>query len=431
MALDGRSAGGDRGALVIERLAGLPGGEVLLELARDRDDVELVGGATRDLLLGSVPRELDVVVAADARAFAGELLTLLAPAPHQTAGAIVHERFGTAIVSIPGGRIDIATRRAEAYPSPGELPQVRAGTPQEDLLRRDFTVNAIAVGLAGESRGMLRAAPHALEDLSAGRLRVLTEHSFHDDPTRLLRLARYRARLSFEPEHRTAELAVEALEDGVLATVSGSRIGAELRLALAEPDALAALSALGELGVLGGLQPPLGFIEPRARPALELLPGDGQAEVLLLACLLLAGAPALGDALADAMRALLDELEFPAAERDRALASALGAGALAARLDPGQSPSEIRAAVGDAPVEAVALAAALADELGLAGGQPARRWLEELRHVALQITGDDLLAEGVPAGPQIGRRLEHALRRKLDGELPDRREAELSAALED
>jgi tRNA nucleotidyltransferase (CCA-adding enzyme) len=86
--------------------------------------------------------------------------------------------------------------------------------------------------------------------------------------------------------------------------------------------------------------------------------------------------------------------------------------------------------VGGAPPEAVALAGALGDEHHLPAAAAARRWLGELRHVRLEISGDDLLAAGIPAGPEVGRRLERALERKLDGELADGREWELDAALE-
>ncbi len=115
---------------------------------------------------------------------------------------------------------------------------MRPGSSEEDLERRDFTVNAIAVALGGARRGELASVAHALEDLDAGRLRVLHERSFVDDPTRLLRLARYRARLGFElePAHRRAGRAC-ACRSGALMSVSRARVGAELRLALAEADA--------------------------------------------------------------------------------------------------------------------------------------------------------------------------------------------------
>jgi tRNA nucleotidyltransferase (CCA-adding enzyme) len=434
------------GKTVLERLPELPGGPQLLELAARWKDVELVGGATRDLLLGLMPRELDVAVA-DAASFAGELAASLGLTPSRgltptddeglgtaraPSGIALHERFGTVLVWWEAGRIDIASRRAESYPSPGALPEVRAGTPKEDLRRRDFTVNAIAVPLAGPRRGELRTVAHALEDLAAARLRVLHERSFLDDPTRLLRLARYLARLGFEPEERTAELAADALASGALATVSPARIGGELRLALAEPDPLAAFGALSDMGVLSALHPPLGLEEPLARGALAVLPEDGRADLLLLACLLLGMTGNVGEDPDAAMLALLDELEFTAGDRDRAIRTALLAPRLVAQLQHAETPSELREAVHAATLEAVALAAALGEEQRLMKvAAAARRWLSELRHVRLRITGDDLLAAGIAAGPEVGQRLELALRRKLDGELAEGREAELSAAMEE
>jgi len=425
-----------RGQAVLERMRELPGARELVDLAAGRDDVEIVGGAVRDLLLGRAPRELDVVVAADASSFARDLASSLgiplAGDPGGSSGIAVHERFGTALVWWQGGRVDIARRRAESYSAPGALPDVRAGTPEQDLLRRDFTVNAIAVVLGGLRMGSLSAVPHALEDLAGSRLRVLHERSFVDDPTRLLRLARYLARLEFEPEQHTAELAAQAVAGDELSSVSGARIGAELRLLLEEPDPLAALGRLSELGILQALHPGLRFELALARGALAALPGDGRPELLLLAALLLGISR---DRTADAeqsLLALLDHLEFTAGDRDRVLTSALAAPLLPGRLEAARTPSELAEAVRGAPVEAVALASSLAEVEGRpAAAAAAARWLSDLRQVRLLITGDDLLAAGIPPGPEIGRRLGLALRRKLDGELDGDRAAEMGAAMED
>ena len=424
------------GGLVIERLRELPGGSQLLGLVAAREDAELIGGATRDLLLARTPRELDLVVESGAEQLTRELAASLAS--HGRAGAHAgiqlgsHARFATAFLTWEGGRVDIATRRAESYPAPGALPEVRAGSPEDDLLRRDFTVNAIAVGLAGDRQGKLRAVPDALADLRTGRLRVLHERSFLDDPTRLLRLARYRARLGFEPEPRTAQLAADALDAGALRSVSPARIGAELRLALREPDPIAALAALAEIGVLGALDPPLRFSEVLARAGLAALPADGRSDLLLLASVL--ASIDTGDAgdREGAMTVFLDRLEFTAADRDRAVRAALLGSALIAPLAAAQSPSQLRQAVRGAPLEAIALAAALDQiEPPAPAARAAREWLEELRHVRLRITGDDLLSAGVASGPEVGRRLEAALDMRLDGKLGDSPEAQLQAALEE
>jgi tRNA nucleotidyltransferase (CCA-adding enzyme) len=425
-----------QGETVLEGLRELPGGPELLELASRREDVELVGGAARDLLLGHAPRELDVVVACDASLLAHELAVELGISVEQEAAessrVAVHERFGTALLRWPDGRIDIASRRTESYPAPGALPDVHSGSSEQDLQRRDFTVNAIAVALGGPSRGELSAVPRALEDLAAARLRVLHERSFLDDPTRLLRLARYLARLGFKPEPRTAELAAAALATGALATVSGARIGSELRLALAEPDPAAALAIMGELGILSALHPRLRFPAPLARRALSLSPEDEPAEPLLLGALMLSMTERADEHPQRAAYDLLDEMEFTGPDRDRAIRTATLAPQLVGGLQEARTPSQLSAALHTATPQAVALAGALAEEQQRTeAALNAARWLTELRHIRLQISGDDLLAAGIPAGPEIGQRLDAALARKLDGELIGGREAELNAAMED
>jgi tRNA nucleotidyltransferase (CCA-adding enzyme) len=348
--------------------------------------VAVVGGFVRDAWLGREPRELDLLVEGDA----GELARSL--------GGVVtaYDRFGTATVDGGGWRIDVAQARRETYARPGALPDVATASIEEDLARRDFTVNAIAVRLPD---GEVIAVEHALEDLASGTLRVLHERSFLDDPTRALRLARYRARLGFAVEPRTAALARDArIED-----VSGSRVGAELRLVLAEPDAPRILASLE------GLLP---IVVDRARilRAIALAPPDADIGMLILGAV--ANDPNW-----------LATLGFSAAERDRALACA-GARSLAARLAGPKRPSELRALLRGEPPEAVALAGALGAE------EAAARWLGELSHVALEITGADLLAAGIGEGPQLGARLERTLAAKLDGELAGGRDAELRYATE-
>jgi tRNA nucleotidyltransferase (CCA-adding enzyme) len=412
----------DGGEEVLRALSRHPGGPQIALLAGDRDDVALVGGAVRDLLLGGSPRELDVVVAVDSAAFARELALVLG------ANTTLHGQFGTAMVEWEAGRVDVAERRAESYPAPGALPQVRPGGVAEDLRRRDFTVNAIAVTVGGPRRGELAAAEHAIEDLAAGRLRVLHEGSFTDDPTRLLRLARYSARLGFQVEADTARLAAQALAAGAMSSVSRARIGAELRLALGEADAVAALGALSSLGVLTAIDPELTFDEALARRALGLLPEDGRRDLLLMASLLL-GLPARPENPEFELFELLDGLEFTAGERERVMLSALASASLVEQLALVSRPSELYRVLRSQPLEAVALAGALS-ERGSRAERMAGEWLERLRHVRLTITGDDLLAAGVASGPELGRRLAVALARKLDGELQDGPQAELDAALE-
>jgi len=361
----------------------------------------IVGGAVRDLLLGrGAAVDLDVVIEGDAVEAARRLGEAL------DGSVTVHDRFGTATVAAGGHVYDLATARAETYAQPGALPDVRPGTIEEDLARRDFTVNAIAVAMDGR----VAAAPDAFEDLDARVLSVLHARSFLDDPTRLLRLVRYATRLGFGVEDATAALADAAVAAGALATVTPTRVGSELRLLLREPSAVEALAWVTRwpLGV------PFAVDAALAERALALLSDDGRADLLLLAsaCRSIESAPLAG---------WLDALGFCARDRDTVVACAQADG-IEGRLSRASRPSEIAAAVRGAPVEAVALAGALGAE------DAARTWIEDLRHVRLAIDGADLLAAGVPQGEAIGRALAAALRARLDGEAPDR-DAQLAVAL--
>lgn len=395
---------------LLDRIAALPGAAAVLGAVADLEAVYAVGGVPRDLLLGRTPLDLDLVVEGDAL-----------PAAHAAAARLggrvrAHDRFGTATVQAGTLAFDLATARAERYPAPGALPEVSAAPLEADLRRRDVTVNAIAVALGSAERGRVRHVPGALEDLDARRLRVLHDGSFRDDPTRLLRVARYAARLGFELEPATTALARDALASGALATVTPPRIGRELRLLLDEPDVLAALVAAERLGVLAGLDARLVLDRPLAAAVLDLLPADADRGRALLASCALEFDPA-------ALEAWLDALEFPAADRDVVVAAARDARELARALEAAQGPSEIAAAAGAAMPETVALAGAL----GARGA--ARQWLERLRHVRLEIDGGDLIAAGVAEGPAVGRGLAAALAARLDGRADDR-ESELAAALE-
>jgi tRNA nucleotidyltransferase (CCA-adding enzyme) len=417
------------GEMVLERVRHLPGGSELLRLAVEHPGrVELVGGAVRDIMLGSRPHELDVIVESDVEQLAGRLASVLG------GEATLYERFGTAVVQGGSASIDIATIRAEGYSAPGALPDVRPGSPEEDLERRDFTVNAIAVALAGERPGEVRAVAGALEDLAAHRLRVLHDASFLEDPTRILRLARYTARLGFTVDSHTAELAQEALAAGALKTVSGERLGAEARLAFDEAEPLAPLAELDRMGVFAAWEPGVSFDEHMTRTALEVMPDDGSKRVLLAASLLYELSNRLDQEETEpAMRGFVYDLELPSGDGERVFGVAVNAAFAIDHVDYTETTAELLELMLDTPVESLALAAAVRDiEDGPRsyGRRMIEEWLNEQRHITPQLTGDDLIAAGVPEGPEVGMRLEEAYRLLLEERIEPGRETELRAALE-
>ena len=333
----------------------------------------------RDLLLGTERADLDVTVEGDVRPIAQAL-----------GGEMVeHARFDTAAVTVDGHEIDFTRARSEAYEHPGALPTVRPATLSEDLARRDFTINAMAVPLAGEPELI---DPHGgAEDLARGRLRVLHDLSFVDDPTRALRAARYAARLGLGLEPGTDRL----LRSTDLSTVSEDRVTAELARIAMEERPSAALSLIQEWGILD-----LGT-GPRLAAALERLFASSpewpeyarRPTAILLAV-------ARGD--------------HPARLRARAAR-------LAHHAVPG-TPAEVQVLAHDHVPEVLAMARA-------AGAGWLDDYVKRLRHVELEIDGYDLVEAGVPEGPAIGRGLNAALAAKLDGTVSSR-EAELSVALE-
>lgn len=393
-----------RPAELIARVRALPSAEPLFARLDGIGGVHLVGGAVRDILLGLTPPDLDLVVESDV----SELIA------HLGGELRTHDRFGTATVSLAGHTYDIARARRETYAHPGALPDVEPAPLAVDLTRRDFTVNAAAIELSGPEAGTLRSVLPAVDDLLARRLRVLHDRSFVDDPTRLLRLVRYAARLGFGIEEHTRALVRAAIADDALSTVSGARIGAELRLMAREPDPVPAIEGLADVGI--ELVPGFGLRDPGlARRAIEELPADGDPGVLVIGVAAQGvGRETLGGWLAD--------LAFTASARDAIVEVATRSSALAAALGAARAPSEIARAVGDLGPETVAVAAASGD------GEAAREWRDRLRHVRLEIDGGDLIAAGIPQGPAIGRGLRAALDAKLDGRIASR-DAELAEAL--
>ena len=392
---------------LLAQVRALPAGQKLVELVPELDGVYVVGGAVRDLLRGGRPLDLDLVVEGDPLKLTAAL----------GGDARIHDRFGTSTVKLDGFTFDIARARAETYARPGALPDVAPAALDEDLRRRDFTVNAIAIALGGPEPGDLHAPAAALDDLGGRLLRVLHDRSFVDDPTRMLRLARYASRLGFSAEPRTRELLEAAVAGDALATVSGSRIGAELRLLAREPDPVAALRCVADLGLGVAVHPRFGIIDSElARRAIGLLPDEARRDRLAIA-VAVSGIP-VGE-----LTEVLDRLAFAAPDRDAIVAAATRAPELAARLSEARLPSEIALVASGAEPELVALAGALGPE------RQAKQWLTELRRVRLEIDGADLLAAGVPEGPKIGRALRAALAARLDGRVSGR-QGELAEALQ-
>jgi tRNA nucleotidyltransferase (CCA-adding enzyme) len=207
-----------------------------------------VGGYVRDLLLSFGTVDIDLVVEGDAIAVARRIGRSL------NATVIPHLRFGTARVRLAGETgLDLATARTERYRKAAALPEVRPASLLEDLARRDFSINAMAARLGRHRFGPLIDPHGGAKDLRRGRIRVLHDGSFIDDPTRIFRAVRFAARYRFVIEERTLRLIRAAMGRRVMRNVAGSRIFTELVLIAKEPSAPRIIKRLSDLGVLAGV----------------------------------------------------------------------------------------------------------------------------------------------------------------------------------
>jgi tRNA nucleotidyltransferase (CCA-adding enzyme) len=382
----------------------------LLPALEGLDPAYLVGGAVRDLLLGASSVDLDVAVEGDAIATARVVAERLG-------GEVrVHDRFGTATIVAGDLDVDFATSRRERYERPGALPVVEPAPIEEDLARRDFTINAMAIGLTGDDVGRLHDPHGGRDDLEGRRIRVLYDASFVDDPTRLLRAVRYEARFDFRMEPETGRLAIQALDGDALSTVSGSRIRDELMDLLGEEQMPAAVERLRELGMDRALDPSLDA-DPNLAAAAALGCAETGADRRLAAlAALVSRSPA-------ELEPWVDGLGLGRSDRQRVVAAARQGPVLVRALQADLPPSAVHALLRCEPPETLALALAFG-----APPAPIHGFLASLRAVQLEITGDDLLEAGVPQSPAIGHALGETLQLKLDGKVSGRAE-ELRIAL--
>lgn len=384
----------------------------------------VVGGVVRDLLLDIRAGDLDVVVEEPAESFARA-------AADRLGGAVkAHTRFGTAILALRGlGKVDLATARSEVYERPGALPTVSAGGLEADLARRDFTINAMAVAINGESFGRFYDPHGGREDLKRGLVRVLHDGSFEDDPTRLLRAVRFAARFGFSLEERTERLLRKAAASGSLATVTGERIANEIVLILREPRPWPPVRTLSEWGILDAVVE--GWSAPAAGEAvfaeIRRLFGTGPtaAELQGVEPWLVRFLALVAPLPADVRDSVLDRLRFGG--RVRALAEhAANLAETLSQIDASAArPSTLRRAFDRIDVENLVLAAA--QEPGTPVADGVLTYLTTLRHVRTGVTGHDVSALGACEGESIGAVLDAVLDAKLDGRV-ETREEELSLA---
>lgn len=387
----------------------------------------VVGGFVRDLLLGEPNFDIDILVEGDGIALAqalGKELNAKKVTPHH--------RFGTAVVVLPVDlKVDVATARTEFYEYPAALPQVEYATVREDLFRRDFTINAMAVQLNPEHFGKLVDFYGGREDLRHGVVRVLHNLSFVEDPTRILRAVRFEQRYGFRMDRGTEALIAESVGRDLFTHLTEDRMREELILLLEEPDPIPALHRLAHLDVLKHIHERLAFDEEvyatleRVREAVRWF-AKTQGAKLKTQNWLVYLMPLLRDMSPTDMRQFCRRLKIEGENAAVLLEAKESADALLRSLAGITSKYALRQTLLDVSPEVLLFVWAEANDPTVA--ERVQMFFRELREARADVTGDDLMRLGYPAGPSFRRALDEALRVKLDGGAG--REEQLRAALE-
>jgi tRNA nucleotidyltransferase (CCA-adding enzyme) len=389
--------------------------EAIATIGGTHEGIYLVGGSVRDVLLGTEGFDIDIAVEGDAIALARELARLMQ-------GRIrAHEKFGTAVVLYgDDARVDVVTTRSEFYDAPAALPLVEHANIREDLFRRDFTVNAMAVSLKAGDFGRLVDPFGGRQDIAARRLRVLHNLSFIDDPTRIFRAVRYESRLGFRLDEHGVALAHSCVEMGLFDDLSSARLRDELMNILDEADAPRSILRLAEIGVAAAVHPHLAADEEAA----ELV-----ERVFVLRDRYAPEVPRWRLGLAVLARRLptyevyswLGRLRLRRRDIERIVGAVVFAPRLVERLQRDLSPAEIVSLADPVAPDAPLVALAMRELPAL------EQYFERLRGIELEIDGSDLVEIGLGQSPRVGEILAELRRRKLNGALSGRA-AELKAA---
>lgn len=361
-------------------------------------EVYLVGGAVRDLLLGRVIADIDLTTEADAPAVARQALP--------DADVTTHARFRTASVQIGEHRIDLTTSRRETYAHPGALPDVEPAPISEDLLRRDFTVNALALRLNGHA--VLLDPADGRDDLRQRQVRVLHDNSFRDDATRIFRAFRYASRLQFQIEAHTQER-IEA-DIAFIETIGGERLRYELHLLFEEESGASALESLDAAGALRAIHPSLGWSDRRTQALASAQMGAFPRTI--------AGIVLLASSADEQAEQVVTRLQLDREEAEAVRGVAALALATETLRRPTVKPSGVVTVLDRYPSISVAVAAALTDDAAVR--HVCDQYLQHWRDEKPILSGNDLREMGIPEGPQIGKGLQLIRAARLDGWATDR-----------
>ena len=388
----------------------------------DRQGIKayVVGGLVRDLILGKENYDLDFVLETDAIDFSEKLSNIL------SAKIIKHQNFRTATLVLPNNfKVDFATARSEYYETPGILPKVKPSTIQDDLFRRDFSINAMAIQINKRDFAKLLDFFNGIDDLGERYIRVLHNLSFLDDPTRILRAVRFQQRLGFRIEPHTLLLIKQAKRLKILKKVSKHRLRDEIILMLKEEDPLRVIRCVSRIYGLDFIHPRMSLNKKtaatfkRIKSTLNWFLGQHPGKRMLDSWLMYFSCLVDGLSSQELAR-LLEEFGFSNGGVKRILSYRKFSPKLIKRLNKRLRPSQIFGLLEPLSYEVILLLVAQTKDAKVK--KNIQNFLDKYNTTRLLVSGNELKGLGVSSGPQFKKILDKILDAKIDGRVKNRQD---------
>ncbi len=374
-----------------------------------KEKVYMVGGIVRDIILGISNKDIDIVVEGEGIAFAMELNKEL-----NGKKVVVHEKFKTAVVVVSSElKIDVATSRVEYYEYPTSLPSVDYGSIREDMYRRDFTINTLAIEIDYQKFGELVDFFNGYRDIQNKEIRILHNLSFIEDPTRIIRAFRFASRYGFKIEEETERFLRDAVENGFLKKISWPRVKNEMKIILGDKNPQKALNYLEEYGVLRNIHHNIKLTERMVSHLEELNAIEGMVRKLNLKKWIMVFLILMEDLKSDEMELVFNKFSFSQEFRKKFEYGIRSREAILSKLKKADKNSEIYDILNGISLEVLVI-------LYLEGKRSTREkiggYIFNISKVHPIITGKDLIEMGYKPGPEFREILNRMLYRQLDSQ---------------
>ncbi len=372
-----------------------------------KEKVYMVGGIVRDIILGIPNKDIDIVVEGEGIAFAWDLKNEL-----NGEKIVVHEKFKTAVVIVNKNlKIDVATSRVEYYEYPTSLPSVDYGSIREDMYRRDFTINSLALEIDYQKFGELVDFFNGYRDIQNREIRILHNFSFVEDPTRIIRAFRFASRYNFKIEEETERFLKDAVENGFLKKISWPRVKNEFKIILGDKNPEKALNYLEKYDVLKNIHHNIRLTEKIKKHLEDLQSLDGMISELKLKKWIMAFLILMEDLKSDEIELIFNKFSFSQDFRKKYEYGIKKRVEVLSKLKKSDKNSDIYDILNEISLEVLML-------IYLEGKKTAKdkikKFISDISKVKPLVTGADLISMGYKPGPEFRKILQGALYRQLD-----------------